>query len=65
MHKFSTIFFHFITFIAGGMCFINMSQLLATNPNFEASWWKVTATIIIGTVAAVYTHTESRRSPHY
>jgi hypothetical protein len=58
MKPFQVIFFHFITFIAGGMCFINMSELVATNPDYEPSWYKVAATIIIGIAGAMATHAE-------
>ncbi len=35
-------------FAAGIVCAINLEQLIETNPNYDAQWWKVGLAVIFG-----------------
>lgn len=60
MNQFQTMFFSFITFITGGMCFVNLSLLMEVNPNYEASWVKVSTLIIMAMISSALACSERR-----
>ena len=64
MNPFSVIFFHLFVFLAGGMCFINLSGLVAHAEPYNYSWAGVGVAIIMGIIGAVMTHTETTDKYH-
>jgi len=63
MHPFSVVFFHILTFCAGGMCFVNLANLVTVQQDYDYAWWKVAAFLILGVVFSLMTHAERRYKP--
>lgn len=42
------IFFTLMIFLAGVVAAINLTDLIPTNPNYEASWFKFTTAVFLG-----------------
>lgn len=66
MNPFTVIFFHIMTFTAGGMCFLNLAHLTPNaGEGYAYSWGKVAVFVAMGIAFAVGTHLERSCKPKY
>lgn len=51
-----------LVFVAGGNTTNNLSGLIPVNPQFQCSWWKVAASVLLASVFAVRAWVEASKA---